>query len=175
MNSYVLVKWVSTLQKGCNGEGTSSASVPLLRFLAREGGSFTMCAAINHQGILYHHSTLGPYNTALITFLDILTPAEQMDGPEQLLWSATGSSTTHVFPFFICHHILHFSTLLRSFFQPAVGRYMNALWAHIRAGFVMPGGTLPAAWPGRTLPVMSMRSFGQTETKGRMQPNFLFL
>lgn len=54
----------------------------------QRGGNITMCAAINHQGILHHHSTLGPYNTAhLITFLDtlhnILTPAEQMDGPEQ--------------------------------------------------------------------------------------------
>lgn len=50
--------------------------------------NITMCAAINHQHVLHHHSTLGSYNTAhLITFLDtlhnILTPAEQMDGPEQ--------------------------------------------------------------------------------------------
>eukprot|EP00064_Thunnus_orientalis_P011080 superscaffoldBa00001566_g11110 len=63
-----------------------------------------MCTAINHQGVLHHHSTLGPYNTAnLIIFLDtlhnILTPAEQMDGPEQsryvVIWdNQQGAATT---------------------------------------------------------------------------------
>lgn len=48
-----------------------------------------MCAAITHHGVIHHHATLGPYNTAhLITFLDILhntlIPPDQVDGPEQL-------------------------------------------------------------------------------------------
>lgn len=48
-----------------------------------------MCAAITHHGVIHHHATLGPYNTAhLITFLDTLhntlIPPDQVDGPEQL-------------------------------------------------------------------------------------------
>ncbi|XP_041102761.1 uncharacterized protein LOC121314041 [Polyodon spathula] len=54
----------------------------------QRGGNITMCAAISQQGILHHHTNLGPYNTTLlITFLDtlhgILIPAEQTGGPEQ--------------------------------------------------------------------------------------------
>lgn len=46
------------------------------------------CAAVNQNGVLYHHATLGPYNTAyIITFLDtlnnILIPSHQRNGPEQ--------------------------------------------------------------------------------------------
>lgn len=48
-----------------------------------------MCAAITHHGVIHHHATLGPYNTAhLIRFLDTLhntlIPPDQIDGPEQL-------------------------------------------------------------------------------------------
>ncbi|XP_039672067.1 insertion element IS630 uncharacterized 39 kDa protein-like [Perca fluviatilis] len=55
----------------------------------QRGGNITMCAAITHQGVIHHHATLGPYNTAhLITFLDTLhhtlIPPDQVDGPEQL-------------------------------------------------------------------------------------------
>lgn len=66
------------------------------------------------------------YNTAhLLTFLDtlhiILIPAEEIDGSGEvstkLPCSAAGSLTTYVFLFFICHHILHFSTLLRRLFS----------------------------------------------------------
>ncbi len=55
----------------------------------QRGGNITMCAAITHHGVIHHHATLGPYNTAhLITFLDTLhntlIPPDQVDGPEQL-------------------------------------------------------------------------------------------
>ncbi|XP_049319290.1 uncharacterized protein LOC111190584 [Astyanax mexicanus] len=55
----------------------------------QRGGNITMCAAMTHHGIIHHHATLGPYNTAhLITFLDTLhntlIPPDQIDGPEQL-------------------------------------------------------------------------------------------
>ena len=48
-----------------------------------------MCAAITHHGVIHHHATLGPYNTAhLITFLgtlhNTLMPPDQVDDPEQL-------------------------------------------------------------------------------------------
>ncbi len=55
----------------------------------QRGENITMCAAITHHGVIHHHATLGPYNTAhLITFLDTLhntlIPPDQVDGPEQL-------------------------------------------------------------------------------------------
>ncbi|XP_038132929.1 uncharacterized protein LOC119777997 [Cyprinodon tularosa] len=55
----------------------------------QRGGNITMCAAMTDHGIIHHHATLGPYNTAhLITFLDTLhntlIPPDQIDGPEQL-------------------------------------------------------------------------------------------
>ncbi|KAI2667382.1 DNA-directed RNA polymerase subunit beta [Labeo rohita] len=55
----------------------------------QRGGNITMCAAITNHGVIHHHATLGPYNTAhLITFLEILhntlIPPDQTDGPEQL-------------------------------------------------------------------------------------------
>ena len=54
----------------------------------QRGGNITLCAAINHHGILHHHSILGPYNTArLLTFLDTLhntvIPPDQPDNAEQ--------------------------------------------------------------------------------------------
>ena len=54
----------------------------------QRGGNITPCAAINHHGILHHHSILGPYNTArLLTFLDtlhnIVMPPDQPDDAEQ--------------------------------------------------------------------------------------------
>ncbi|XP_049914950.1 uncharacterized protein LOC126399166 [Epinephelus moara] len=53
----------------------------------QRGGNVTMCAAINHHGVLHHHATLGPYNTAhLIAFLDtlynIVVQPDQMDDTE---------------------------------------------------------------------------------------------
>ncbi|RXN15293.1 membrane-bound immunoglobulin [Labeo rohita] len=55
----------------------------------QRGGNIAMCAAITNHGVIHHHATLGPYNTAhLITFLEILhntlIPPDQIDGPEQL-------------------------------------------------------------------------------------------
>ncbi len=39
----------------------------------QRGGNITMCAAISQNGVVHHHATLGPYNTAhIITFLDTL-------------------------------------------------------------------------------------------------------
>ncbi|XP_038160244.1 uncharacterized protein LOC119796019 [Cyprinodon tularosa] len=55
----------------------------------QRGGNITVCAAMTDHGIIHHHATLGPYNTAhRITFLDTLhntlIPPDQIDGPEQL-------------------------------------------------------------------------------------------
>ncbi|XP_037545810.1 uncharacterized protein LOC119422507 [Nematolebias whitei] len=52
-------------------------------------GNITMYAVITHHGVIHHHATLGPSNTAhLIIFLDTLhntlLPPDQIDGPEQL-------------------------------------------------------------------------------------------
>lgn len=100
----------------------------------------------------------------------------------------------HFFMFFICHHILHFSTLLRSFFQLGVGRYRNAS-PHERIPFVQAveevGGVMaaeayhswirhasryfPCCLARMKMPCDVFRSCGQTETKGGVQPNFLFL
>nr|XP_054598092.1 uncharacterized protein LOC129163732 [Nothobranchius furzeri] len=54
----------------------------------QRGGNITMCAALGYHGIIHHHATLGPYNSAhLITFLDTLhntlIPPDQVDGPEE--------------------------------------------------------------------------------------------
>ncbi|XP_027132846.1 uncharacterized protein LOC113747943 [Larimichthys crocea] len=39
----------------------------------QRGGNITMCAAISQNGVVHHHATLGPYNTAhILTFLDTL-------------------------------------------------------------------------------------------------------
>ena len=39
----------------------------------------------------------------------------------------------------------------------------------------MPGDISPAAWPGKTLPVMWMRCCGQTQTEDRMQHSFFLV
>ncbi|XP_062322268.1 uncharacterized protein LOC134023930 [Osmerus eperlanus] len=54
----------------------------------QRGGNITLCAAINHNGILHHHSIIGPYNTArLLIFLDTLhntlIPPDQIVHAEQ--------------------------------------------------------------------------------------------
>ncbi len=56
-----------------------------------------MCAAITHHGIIHHHATLGPYNTAhLITFLDTLhntlIPPDQVEAKRILVWPLNGGS-----------------------------------------------------------------------------------
>ncbi|XP_031752092.1 uncharacterized protein LOC116408604 [Xenopus tropicalis] len=39
----------------------------------QRGGNITMCAAISQNGVVHHHATIGPYNTAhIIAFLDTL-------------------------------------------------------------------------------------------------------
>lgn len=51
---------------------------------AAGGGNITLCDAISLQGVLHHHGTLGPYNTAhIILLLDALHNAAVQDGPEQ--------------------------------------------------------------------------------------------
>ncbi|KAJ8369545.1 hypothetical protein SKAU_G00095730 [Synaphobranchus kaupii] len=59
----------------------------------QRGGNVTICAAISKWGVLHHHATLGPYNTAhLLTFLETLhntlTPSDQRkhNGPEQPMY-----------------------------------------------------------------------------------------
>lgn len=55
----------------------------------QRGGNITMCAAMNHHGILHHHAHLGAYNTArLLAFLDglhdLLIPPGRMDVPHRI-------------------------------------------------------------------------------------------
>ncbi len=86
----------------------------------QRGGNITMCAAISQNGVVHHHATLGPYNTAhIITFLDTLHDMlTNVQRPEQtrygtmlvsigLLWSATGLQITHSF-FFFCYQQFFF-------------------------------------------------------------------
>ncbi|KAA0725390.1 hypothetical protein E1301_Tti021982 [Triplophysa tibetana] len=58
-----------TRRRGCNGIGQRAiVNVP-----GQRGANITLCAPISVQGVLHHHATVGPYNTAhIITFLDTL-------------------------------------------------------------------------------------------------------
>ena len=112
----------------------------------QHGGNITMCAAITHHGVIHHHATLGPYNTAhLIRFLDTLhntlIPPDQIDGPEQLRYVVIWDNVSFhraalVRNWFTAHpcflvvyllHILHSSILLRIFFQPGDGKCMTEI------------------------------------------------
>lgn len=87
----------------------------------QRGGNITMCAAISQNGVVHHHATLGPYNTAhIITFLDTLHDILTNVQPEQtryvnttmlvsigLLWSATGLQITHSSLYSTSPHTLH--------------------------------------------------------------------
>ncbi|XP_019211684.1 uncharacterized protein LOC109200538 isoform X2 [Oreochromis niloticus] len=50
----------------------------------QRGGNITMCAAISQNGVVHHHATIGPYNTAhIIAFLDTLHDMLTVQRPEQ--------------------------------------------------------------------------------------------
>ncbi|XP_045925684.1 uncharacterized protein LOC123983470 [Micropterus dolomieu] len=50
----------------------------------QRGGNITMCAAISLNGVVHHHATIGPYNTAhIIAFLDTLHDMLTVQRPEQ--------------------------------------------------------------------------------------------
>ncbi|XP_054592207.1 uncharacterized protein [Nothobranchius furzeri] len=62
----------------------ATIEVPGLR-----GGNVTMCAAMNHHGILHRHAHLGAYNTALLLeFLnglyDVLVQPDGIDNPQRV-------------------------------------------------------------------------------------------
>nr|XP_055037961.1 uncharacterized protein LOC129425918 [Misgurnus anguillicaudatus] len=49
----------------------------------QRGGNITMCAAISQNGVVHHHATIGPYNTAhIIGFLDTLHDMLTVQRPE---------------------------------------------------------------------------------------------
>ncbi|KAL0153765.1 hypothetical protein M9458_050881, partial [Cirrhinus mrigala] len=49
----------------------------------QRGGNITMCAAISQKGVVHHHATIGPYNTAhIIAFLDTLHDMLTVQRPE---------------------------------------------------------------------------------------------
>lgn len=49
----------------------------------QRGGNITMCAAISQNGVVHHHATIGPYNTAhIIAFLDTLHDMLTVQRPE---------------------------------------------------------------------------------------------
>ncbi len=86
----------------------------------QRGGNINMCAAISKNGVVHHHATLGPYNTAhIITFLDtlhdMLTNVQRPDTSSYgtmlvsigLLWSATGLQITHSLLYSTSPHTLH--------------------------------------------------------------------
>ncbi|KAK0153450.1 hypothetical protein N1851_004864 [Merluccius polli] len=50
----------------------------------QRGGNITMCAAISQNGVVHHHATTGPYNSAhMIAFLDTLHDILTVQRPEQ--------------------------------------------------------------------------------------------
>ena len=100
-----------------------------------------------------------------------------------LLRSATGSMTIPALQFSISHHIPHFSTPLRSCFQPGGGRCMIAnpmnVWpfskpwrkpvvtsqqSPVRGGCVMSEDIYHAVLPRRISPLLLMKICGQTKT-----------
>nr|XP_055076382.1 uncharacterized protein LOC129455639 [Misgurnus anguillicaudatus] len=49
----------------------------------QRGRNITMCAAISQNGVVHHHATIGPYNTAhIIAFLDTLHDLLTVQRPE---------------------------------------------------------------------------------------------
>ncbi|XP_019204884.1 uncharacterized protein LOC109196108 [Oreochromis niloticus] len=61
----------------------------------QRGGNITMCAAISQNGVVHHHATIGPYNTAhIIAFLDTLHDMLTVQRPEQtryvIIWDNVG-------------------------------------------------------------------------------------
>ena len=109
------------------------------------GGNITMCAAITHHGVIHHHATLGPYNTAhLITFLDTLhntlIPPDQIDGPEQLRYVVIWDNVSFhraalVHNWFIPGSLVSLHTplssiLSRNFFLPGDGKCMTEIHKH---------------------------------------------
>ncbi|KAL0149334.1 hypothetical protein M9458_055372 [Cirrhinus mrigala] len=49
----------------------------------QRGGNITMCEAISQNGVVHHHATIGPYNTAhIIAFLDTLHDMLTVQRPE---------------------------------------------------------------------------------------------
>ncbi|KAI2645112.1 Translation initiation factor IF-2 [Labeo rohita] len=63
----------------------------------QRGGNITMCAAISQNGVVHHHATLGPYNTAhIITFLDTLHDMlTNVQRPEQTRYVIIWDNITH--------------------------------------------------------------------------------
>ena len=55
----------------------------------QRGGNITMCAGMNHQGILHRHAHLGAYNTARLLVIldglhDLLVPPGQIDDQQRI-------------------------------------------------------------------------------------------
>lgn len=60
----------------------------IVHIYGQHGGNITMCAAISQNGVIHHHATFGPYNSAhIITSLNTLHNRlilnYQGNGPEQ--------------------------------------------------------------------------------------------
>ncbi len=124
----------------------------------QRGGNITMCAAITHHGVIHHHATLGPYNTAhLITFLDTLhntlIPPDQVDGPEQLRYVVIWDNVS-----------FHRAALVRNWFT-AHPRFL-VVYLPPYSPFLNPIEDFFSVWRWKVC--------GQTATEKRMQHSIFF-
>ena len=82
--SFTLRKLASIWPRPGDGGRNVIGQRAIVNVPGQRGGNITLCAAISLQGLLYHHATLGPYNTAhMITFPNTLHNAVAQDGAEQ--------------------------------------------------------------------------------------------
>ncbi|XP_041947824.1 uncharacterized protein LOC121708924 [Alosa sapidissima] len=101
----------------------------ILNVPGQRGGNITMCAAITNNGVLHHHATLGPYNTAhIITFLDaihrILVPGQQNQDQQRfvVIWDNVSFHRAHLVQnWFVTHP--HFSVL----YLPPYSPFLNPI------------------------------------------------
>lgn len=95
----------------------------------QRGGNITMCAAITNNGVLHHHATLGPYNTAhIVTFLDaiyhILVPGQQNPNQQRfvVIWDNVSFHRAHLVQnWFVAHP--HFLVL----YLPPYSPFLNPI------------------------------------------------
>ena len=82
--SFTLRKLASIWPRPGDGGRNMIGQRAIVNVPRQRRGNITLCAVISLQGLLHHHVTLGPYNTAhMITFPNTLHNAVAQDGAEQ--------------------------------------------------------------------------------------------
>ncbi len=123
MSSFLWMRLVLTsLRQGDCGRNIIGHRA-IINVPGQRGGNITMCAAISQNGVVHHHATLGPYNTAhIITFLDALHDMlTNVQRPEQtryvIIWDNVSFHraalvrnwfTDHPLFFFFCYQQFFF-------------------------------------------------------------------